>query len=94
MTTEHSTLPWEAGNHSAIAGRIFDALGDDVASCRFAAHENPELAQANAAFIVKACNAHDELIKALREIDWNDAYTGSCSFAGDIARAALAKVGK
>lgn len=46
------------------------------------------LMEANARFIVTACNAHDELVAALQEIakKWPD------SFAARTARAALAKL--
>jgi len=47
-------------------------------------------AQANAAFIVAACNAHDELVAALTRI-WLDARYESVSAIEEIARAALAK---
>lgn len=47
---------------------------------------------ANAAFIVRACNAHDELVAALRDIARTDRTTKtSAADLADIARAALAK---
>jgi hypothetical protein len=50
---------------------------------------------ANAAFIVKACNAHNELIAALEEIDriaLSHPYAAmTCGEVANIARAALAR---
>lgn len=49
---------------------------------------------ANAAFIVKACNAHDELVAAMTEtLSWLSSYPGEGALkAYNQARAALAKV--
>jgi len=50
-----------------------------------------EQAKADAEFIVRACNAHDYLVQALREIVLNDPFRQSS--AGVIALAALDNVG-
>jgi len=49
-----------------------------------------ETAEANAAFIVRACNNHDNLVEALRKISVHSSYTpsdaGNISFAYDSVR--------
>lgn len=42
---------------------VCDTLPDDGDGSR-----SPEIARANAAFIVRACNAHDDLVASLRDL--------------------------
>lgn len=65
--TVHTALPWKAIER----GNIVDANGSGVAC----AYRGPAGQQSEAAaLIVRACNAHDDLVKSLREVhqacDW------------------------
>lgn len=89
----HTAAPWRVGDagHTVFGPpngtpfpTIICALGD----------ANP---RANAAYIVAACNAHDDLVAALRQLLVEvDAMTARCGWAGnggrDLARTILAKV--
>lgn len=93
MSAAHTPGPWyvSADGHirdnanmepiGTVDGRAAGADGD----------EYTDRGVANAAFIVRACNAHDELVAALRgivdfaDLPWDDARLLA-------ARAALAKV--
>lgn len=73
MSKEISPLPWENGT-----GHITDASGDGIVQCFRALRGDKE---ANAAFIVKACNSHDQLVEAVKAFvkydagDHNDGVT-------------------
>jgi hypothetical protein len=58
MTTQHTLTPWQ---QAAFSSRLItDSAGmSDIAQCE---------RQSDAAFIVRACNAHDELVAALRQL--------------------------
>ena len=67
----------EHGKANLIAGVFGDVQGGD------------DIAQANAEFIVRACNAHDDLLAALKTVIANHCpndrvFCGSCSAARDI----------
>jgi len=71
---KHTKTPWKA---SGIVQSAPDTEGDmlihtegglhvaEVFQVQNLKHKDPEQSRANAAFIVKACNAHDELVSAL-----------------------------
>jgi hypothetical protein len=77
-TQKHTPTPWRAGSYSSIVGVPIMAQPDPkqntiiVAGTRSAAATTPDgfraEVEANAAFIVRAVNAHDDLVKALREL--------------------------
>jgi hypothetical protein len=96
MTT-HTPTPWELGSVTTVCLHTdemiesptdgFVAAGDD---CDIEVKGTN--APANAAFIVRAVNAHDDLVKALEEIAaWAELPKTTVSRAaiGDKARAAL-----
>ena len=56
---KHTATPWE------VYGNAWYGIKSD--NIRIAAIFGLEEEQANAAFIVKACNAHDELLAALKD---------------------------
>ena len=60
--TNHSQLPWEV-DETPEAIQIVDGQGLYVATID--SIKNPE---ANASFIVQACNSHEKLMEALRKI--------------------------
>jgi hypothetical protein len=68
--TEHTPTPWHAG--STAHTELVMAFRDNV-ECVIS-ESDPEIdmplaeAHANAAFIVKACNSHDALVKALQAV--------------------------
>jgi hypothetical protein len=57
--TEHTPLPWEVRPYVA-GGWPIHAKQGPVTVCPAIAH-----GEADASFIVKACNMHDELLRAL-----------------------------
>lgn len=85
----HTELPWEVySDEHGIAGDapgiesaggesivVFGDLGGDFQGVR---GETPEEALANARFIVRACNAHYDLLEALKEaVEW-DSHDSGC----------------
>lgn len=70
--TEHSMLPWRVVDHAWDASSIVSA--EDYSIATLSVEDNEETADAeqacmdaNAAFIVRACNCHDELVQMLEE---------------------------
>jgi len=65
MKTEHTPTPWEIGISHTEEIAIRHPEGDCIATvCDLLEGE----AQANASFIVRACNSHDELVACLEDI--------------------------
>lgn len=60
----HTPTPWE---HDKQSDCILDGEGRVIVSSYESEH-NLENDTANAAFIVKACNSHDDLVAALNSI--------------------------
>ncbi len=97
--SDHTPTPWIASNQYLYAGNperslpIASGQHDWATDRGGASHEE---AVANAAFIVKACNSHDALVKALEEIgyidDFLDANTAKRMLG--IARDALSELCK
>lgn len=101
----HTPTPWRAARNDhywEIHGGDHGQIGDVCASKfiyvdgdKLPSYEAELIAEANAAFIVRAVNSHDALVKALEEIRalidvpgqplWSD-----CRAAVDILNAALA----
>lgn len=95
MTTQHTPTPWNHSNGTVV----FDGNDRKVAATYANKGYGIEIdeAQSNAAFIVRACNAHDELVAALRAcVEEMSAYEyADEGISGELirnARAALAKV--
>lgn len=67
MNTKHTPTPWAGGHYSSIVGCPVVGQGGQVI-CNTAIGHKPhrESAEANAAFIVRACNAHEALVLALK----------------------------
>ena len=69
---EHTKLPWRIERVSRFGEYdVLGANGEQVAACYITdgADEPEEYpSEANAAFIVKSCNAHDTLVKALNDL--------------------------
>jgi hypothetical protein len=68
MSAQHSPFPWSINRE----GRIDDADGEFVTFVSLqrgyvSSRKSDPIAEANAAFIVRAVNAHDELVAALRD---------------------------
>lgn len=61
METKHTPTPWSTSGTKVVDGKIV------VAQCKFAGVMSHMQAAHNAAFIVRACNAHEELVAALKE---------------------------
>lgn len=63
MTTKHTPTPWFlSGPHNDGSAGIYTTANPSVDSSVAAFSD---VGEANAAFIVRACNAHDELVAAL-----------------------------
>ena len=117
MDSEATPTPWEAsppdGSYHDVI-RIYSTANDRVPVAVCPQMDSPVMAMfkgetndttqaaANSALIVRAVNAHDDLVEALR--DMLAAATGGrkscghddylCACPGDKARAALAKAGE
>lgn len=84
--TQRTPGPWSVEESTASYFYIIAPSEDWNAVASTWPQQNQEEQQANAAFIVKACNAHDELLTALQ------LYAEGASDFGTRARAALAKL--
>lgn len=91
MTTKHTPPPWQINpfNSSQICDRDVSGRGCmTLASMRGGTKVER---QANAAVIVRAVNAHDDLVAALQAIASDENIMSTTTWARTIARAALAK---
>ena len=63
----HTPTPWETGDNEVEvyqAAIIFDKDGIGLANCeQYEIHRSREECEANAAFIIEACNAYERLKK-------------------------------
>jgi hypothetical protein len=78
----HSPTPWRAIDSIVILSEADHGFSTWLANCQVGGATRPEQC-ANAAFIVKAVNAHEQLVKALQQIALFD------DTSGEVARAAL-----
>lgn len=102
--TKHTPTPWtaepSAAHYEILCGRGAESVphATQVANVLMIG-ERREACRANADFIIRACNAHDELVAALRGLietaEWAVPDTREKGLHGVIAdaRAALAKAG-
>lgn len=92
--TQHSPLPWV---QDGCVVEAFDApFHHDIAATSKSAiwTSDESRAEANAKFIVKACNCHDELLAALKDLlnaTSGNPKTPPTGFEAIRARAAIAK---
>jgi hypothetical protein len=97
---QHTPGPWKVfgvrrNQYLAVIDSIPDQDGKVIANCIcHVAMTNPD-AQANAEFIVRACNAHDDLLEACEQalicIEQDEHTHGRNFGAGNVLRAAIAK---
>lgn len=101
MEMKHTPTPWYiAGDDEPVAGvPAIEIMYGECPSpeCESVAWVNSDLVnnkfkitkktRANAAFIVRACNAHDELVNLLAEIDRANVFFQSTCIARDFADA-------
>jgi hypothetical protein len=75
MAAQHTPTPWQVDSGDELAiqsveggAQIATVLGPDDFLCRDDDDDEvfEEECEANAAFIVRACNAHDDLVAALK----------------------------
>lgn len=106
MNAMHTPTPWETVELNPESWHIWPNNGKDtfrIATC-YCHQLGGEDAKANAAFIVRAVNAHDDLVAALRKLigdfesEIHNEYDGTSMLEDrlaeiDYARAALAKAG-
>lgn len=100
MNTTHTPTPWHTGGtfhypNKPDTQNVWSAAKHGDQSGHIVC-EQAEIA--DAAFIVKACNAHDDLVAALMKIAGSDERPGHVAYirkgeVARIARAALAKAG-
>lgn len=93
MNTQHTPTPWKVDGMDVVSPSEMIVVG----CLQWCGEDRGGEGEANAAFIVKACNAHDELVAALRDVvdtcDSGDYYGAPSAGAMQLARDALAKVG-
>lgn len=70
MTQKHTPTPWNSFDGGLDSFGIFSSVNKRIGSIFYSKRqagvcEGYEQAEANAAFIVRACNAHDGLVGAL-----------------------------
>ena len=78
MKVKHTVTPWKVVQHEHVNGELWLTIlkgsmdvthnkmyGSDIGSFRYSAL-SPEENQANAEFIVRAVNVHDELVEACK----------------------------
>lgn len=63
---QHTPTPWTVDRNGTIRASSTGPLSNPVHAATIA-NNNDELMEADAQFIVRACNAHDELITQLRD---------------------------
>jgi hypothetical protein len=93
--TEHTPTPWHRNIPPASKyNTIFSGRNTHVLHLSSSGLDNKEI-EANADFIVRAVNAHDDLVAALEAvIDYEDVMLPAGSYGEEVhnkARAALAK---
>ena len=77
MKAEHTPIPWELGIDAENNNWSIMGGGIEITHLPFlTGSEDDDVAEANAEFIVRACNCHHKLLEALREI--RDAETTCC----------------
>ena len=64
---EHTKTPWEARPSGPKAWIVESG---NIVIARFDRSDKPEWNKANAEFIVKAVNSHDDLLAACKETEW------------------------
>ena len=78
-TPAHTPTPWQASNYQAGAVRVC-TLKTIVATIYAASARQQEIAEANAAFIVQACNSHAALVARVADLEaaiqWAIDHTG------------------
>lgn len=81
----HTLGPWKVAARRSI---IYDSDGADIASV--AARQYDGVQQANAEFIVCACNSHADLLAALQHVNriWGHKFNGETA---DMVDTAIAK---
>jgi hypothetical protein len=93
MEAKHTPTPWRVVNSTLIKDELmpFDRDEGETALIATAGGHTTARAEANAAFIVRACNAHDKLIEALElaesvmSFSRGDSYERECT-QGDYNR--------
>ena len=95
----HTPTPWELSEKENFMGswEILDGDNSDntiaMTSYRLGTTDE-EKQKANAEFIVRACNSHDELVKALKEIASYSPHCCEdcpCDYLRQVAEEAIAK---
>lgn len=95
MTTQHTLTPWRA-EHAVRTARTGMKEWQVISGTQVVASMvGTSAAEANAEFIVRACNAHDELVAALATLlREHNCQRYPLASDWETARAALAKVSK
>jgi len=70
MTSKHTALPWEEHDYY-----VSDKDGNTIALTDNGDPEKFEIHQANAEFIVRACNSHYDLLEALKTLSGQESLT-------------------
>lgn len=98
MESEHTLGPWKLSKTQVVKCSVYDHDGKPIAHCDRRGSET----SANAAFIVKACNAYDALLAAVQETkelitsgNWEvDSYISNLDDSLDYALAKVKGVSK
>ena len=92
MQQKHSPSPWEIVTmDNGKYGWIEDSTGEQVMGLGTLRYSiNPEI---TADFIVRACNAHEELLEAMKKVE-GMIYDSDCKTARDAAEILQAVIAK
>ncbi len=100
-TYMHTPLPWKV-THKVFTGRYWIEASDETTVATILDPMNSQEVKANAAFVVRACNSHDELVSLIKDVgNWLEVHlelghinAGTGNRDGDLVsqiRAAIAK---
>lgn len=87
---QHTKTPWRVGKPSQMGSVVADEPVPEIKGSDAVEHYGGHLvaesiAPRNAAFIVRACNSHDQLVAALEDMmDWARAVSDEYIDGGDL----------
>jgi hypothetical protein len=88
----HTATPWRISGYSDVNGNYLHIGAETSPMVLASMNERHVDTKANAEFIVRACNAHDDLVRVLKKIRRNDLPANEQPLWDEIC-AALAKAG-
>ena len=100
MTQQHTPTPWVNQEGMSVGSKPLEICTSDCRALIALVLDRPDIShqsEANAAFIVRACNSHEALVEALKqalELIEPSAFPKLIHTEGDTIRKALAALAK